>query len=135
AEAAALCRLLEEAARRHLLRSAHDCSDGGIAVALAECLCTARAPGLGCRVELGGGARPDATLFGESAGRVVVSLAPEAEGRWQELLAEGRVAWRPIGEVTGDGRLRLATPGAEIDLPATILDRAWRGALPELLEI
>ena len=66
-----------EAAAADLLASAHDCSDGGVAVALAEC---AILGGHGFAVTLAGDLPPHVLLFGESASRVVVSVAPEREG-------------------------------------------------------
>ncbi len=130
----ALHLLLVEAAKEHLLASAHDCADGGLAVALAESLLTARGDGLGCEVRLGGGLRPDATLFGESASRVVVSVAPGDVEAWERLTSEARVACVRLGEVTDTGRMVVHSPGADLDLPVTILAQAWFGALPELLE-
>jgi len=130
----ALHTLLAEAARQHLLVSAHDCADGGLAVALAECVLTAQTEGLGCEVFVGGGLRPDATLFGESASRVVASVAPRNQAAWEQLAAASPVPWRPIGEVTRSGRLVVHAPGADLDLPATILGEAWFGALPALLD-
>lgn len=59
-----------------VLRSAHDCSDGGLAVSLAES-CLAGGARLGFRIELESDIRIDALLFGESQGRAVVSCLPE----------------------------------------------------------
>ncbi|MEX2209253.1 MAG: phosphoribosylformylglycinamidine synthase subunit PurL [Myxococcota bacterium] len=104
--------LLVEAATRGLLRSAHDCSEGGAAIALAECAIRA---GFGVEAalpELGG--RPELALFSESAGRAVVSCAP---GAADELLALGRahrVQAARIG-ATGGERIRIA-PGVDVSL-------------------
>ena len=58
-----------------LLRSAHDVSEGGLAVALAECcISSENAAALGARIDLENGLRPDAWLFGESHARMVVSV-------------------------------------------------------------
>ena len=56
-----------------ILSSAHDCSEGGIAVALAECCLSGPKP-MGASLALEGDGRPDALLFGESQSRIVVSL-------------------------------------------------------------
>ena len=84
------------ASRRALIATAHDVSDGGLAVALAECCFTGPAR-VGARVELSDSLRPDALVFGESTGRVIAATADA-----QELLAlaarhgeQGRVACRP----------------------------------------
>jgi phosphoribosylformylglycinamidine synthase len=127
-----------------LLRSAHDCSDGGLAVALAEC-CTgpfgipvddalAATPVVGTRVQLPGawGAfRPDAVLFGESQSRIVVSLAPEHWRALETLAHERGVPLHRLGTTGGD-RLVIAP---HVDLPlaealgthATALEAALRG--------
>ncbi len=126
--------LLVAAAKEHLLASAHDCSDGGLAVALAECLLTAQTEGLGCEVRVGGGLRPDAALFGESASRVVVSVASDKQAAWEQLAAASGLPCNRLGEVTDTGRLVVRSPGADLDLAATILGEAWFGALPALLD-
>jgi phosphoribosylformylglycinamidine synthase len=60
--------------RKGLLRSAHDVSDGGLAVALAECCIGGPEKPLGARIELRDMIRGDALLFGESQSRIVVTV-------------------------------------------------------------
>ena len=67
--------LVLEAASARWLRSAHDCSDGGLAVALAECAFHGEEPGLGGHFELPGSLRPDVLLFSESPSRMIVTTA------------------------------------------------------------
>lgn len=96
-----------------LVRSAHDLSDGGLAVALAEsCI----ASGLGAAVELPAGeGRPDRLLFAEGGARLVVSVAPEQESAWGAALAAadggGAVPAERLGTVTADARLVVALGG------------------------
>ncbi len=99
---------LVEAARRRLLASAHDCSDGGLAVALAECCVGGPwADGtLGADLDLGGHA--DAVgdigwLFGEDAGRVVISVQPEDVHATQQLAIARGVPCHVLGMVTARG--------------------------------
>ena len=73
--------LVLEAAGASLLRSAHDCSDGGLAVALAECAFRGEEPGLGGRFDLPGSLRPDVLLFSESPSRMIVTTRDEARLR------------------------------------------------------
>ncbi len=123
---AALVRLLNAAARRGLLRSAHDCSDGGLAVALAEC---AVAAGLGLDApSLDLGPRLDAALFGEAGARAVVSLRPSDLPALESLAAEHGVPVTPFGPVGGD-RLRLGP----LDLPLADVTDAYRGGLERAL--
>ncbi|MBI2239067.1 MAG: phosphoribosylformylglycinamidine synthase subunit PurL, partial [Actinobacteria bacterium] len=81
---AALHGLLIEGARGDLLASAHDCSDGGLATALAE---SAMATGTGFALTLPGDVPWYVTLFSESASRAVVSVAPERADPFEELAA------------------------------------------------
>ena len=75
----ALIDLLQRAASQRLIRSAHDCSDGGLAVALAEC--TFDSGGIGASVDVGSESmRDDAVFFGESASRVLVSADRRGRG-------------------------------------------------------
>ncbi|MCH7511545.1 MAG: phosphoribosylformylglycinamidine synthase II, partial [Chloroflexi bacterium] len=111
-----------EAARRGLLRSAHDCSRGGLAVALAEC-CIEGGHGLdGSEVAIGG--RLDAALFGEAPSRIVVSTA---DGDGLAALARERdVPLAPLGRVGGQ-RLLL---GTALDAAVDDLRRLYEEALP-----
>ena len=84
-------------------RSAHDCSLGGLAVALAEsCL----AGGLGAVVRVGGQSIPadggHALLFGEGSGRYVLSVDPAGGDRMEEVCAGWGVPCARLGEVGGD---------------------------------
>jgi phosphoribosylformylglycinamidine synthase len=73
--------LVVETAGAGLLRSAHDTSDGGLAVALAECALRGEEPGLGGRFDLPGSLRPDVLLFSESPSRMIVTTRDEARLR------------------------------------------------------
>jgi phosphoribosylformylglycinamidine synthase II len=59
-----------------MVKSAHDCSEGGIAVALAEC-CVASPQHWGAKIRLSQEMRADALLFGESQSRIIITVAPE----------------------------------------------------------
>jgi phosphoribosylformylglycinamidine synthase subunit PurL len=119
--------LLAELASRGLVRSAHDCSDGGAAVALAEC---AIRGGVGVDAELpGAGLRPDVRLFAESASRAIVSCAP---ARTEAILARARELGVPAARIgrTGGERLRIS-PG--VDVSVAEAHDAWARTLPEAL--
>ncbi|MBI2157124.1 MAG: phosphoribosylformylglycinamidine synthase subunit PurL [Candidatus Rokubacteria bacterium] len=108
-----------------LATAAHDCSEGGVAVALAEACLTGRAP-VGCEAALPAAARPDLTLFGEGPSRVVVSVEPARGREFEALMAESAIQWRWIG-LTGGERLVLRV-GARVvvDLALEQLESAWR---------
>ncbi|MFL5797171.1 MAG: phosphoribosylformylglycinamidine synthase subunit PurL [Actinomycetota bacterium] len=95
---AALLRLLQRAAHDDLLDSAHDCSDGGLAITLAE---SAIAADTGFAVSLPGDLPPHVTLFSESASRAVVSVAPERAQRFEDLSAALHVPFARLGETGG----------------------------------
>jgi phosphoribosylformylglycinamidine synthase subunit PurL len=122
----ALQRLLVALAGRGLLASAHDLSDGGLAVALVEATLAA---GVGATVELPAGLAPLAALASESASRALVAAAPEAGA---DLLALAREAGVPASRAGVTGGDRLVVPGV-LDLPLTRLRDAYEGALPGVL--
>jgi phosphoribosylformylglycinamidine synthase II len=118
-----LAGLLAAAAAAGLLAAAHDLSDGGLAVGLAEaCL----RGGTGCRVRLPGD--PFTWLFSESAGRAVVAVRPGCEGAFAGQLAAHGVPGRTIGTVGGGS---LVVEGC-FAIPLPELAAAHAAALPAL---
>jgi len=84
-----------------ILRSAHDVSDGGLAVALAECCIGGPDKPLGVRIDTHEMIRGDALLFSESQSRIVVSLKEENVDRLKEIAARHHVPMQAIGAVGG----------------------------------
>jgi phosphoribosylformylglycinamidine synthase len=126
----ALIALLVEAAAQRLLGSAHDCSDGGLAVTLAEC--TFDSGGIGCEVDIDAEAADPwtvlATLFGEGAGRVAVSVAPGKRDAVLQLARRHHVPAAVIGR-TGGSRIRIAVGGSRaIDLSVGEAEQLWSTA-------
>ncbi len=116
-----------------LVTSAHDCAEGGLAVAIAEACVTGPDP-VGASVALPGGERPDLALFGEGPSRVVVSVEPERVRAFEALMAESAIPWRWIGATGGD-RLRVALAATTvIDVDTGSLDGAWRRGFERHLE-
>ncbi len=122
---------LSRATRRRAVRSCHDASEGGLAVAIAE---MAFAGGLGVEVALDGlptrgGEQPaHVMLFSESASRFVVEVEPGKAEAFEDALSGVPVA--RIGRVTGDGRVRIVFDGKPV-VSATIgkLKEAWQAPL------
>ena len=111
-----LHQLLRALAEARLVQSAHDCSDGGFAVALAECCMTGathEAPERGATVTLPEGGRLDGRLFGEAQSRAIVSCDPAKAGQLEALAKKHGVPCLKIGQVGGDS---LAI-GSEIKVP------------------
>jgi phosphoribosylformylglycinamidine synthase len=126
-----LHELLAEAAREGLLRSAHDVSDGGLAVCLAECCFRGEEAGIGGDFELPPGPRADAVLFSETPSRMVVSTqhGPALE----ELARSHGVPCARLGP-TGGERLVLRSGNAVVfELPIAELHHAWM-SLERLLQ-
>ncbi len=111
-----------------VLSSAHDLSDGGLAQALAESVLR---NGVGCRVELDDVAGGDSfvALFSESAGRVLVTVAPEDEERLFELASDHGVPVTSLGETRGD----LLSVTGLFDVPVEELRTVWTATLPAAL--
>jgi phosphoribosylformylglycinamidine synthase len=134
----ALQELLVALADGRLIRSAHDCADGGLAVTVAECCFDTG--GIGAELSIGGvlASRSDAmneaaALFGESASRVLVSASPDNVAAVLVRAAAARVPARVIGQ-TGGNRLRIAVAGRmAIDVPVDQAERAWSSAIEQYL--
>jgi phosphoribosylformylglycinamidine synthase len=109
--------MVRRAVRNGFVASAHDVSEGGLAVALAECCI---AGGLGARVEV-----PD--LFGEGPGGVIVSGSPEAIHRLAETASEH--GFLLLGEVGGD-QLVASGPAARLSIPVVDLATAFETGIP-----
>ena len=117
-----------------LVRSAHDLSEGGLAVALAECVFHGRRK-LGCSVALEDSIRPDTLLFGEAQSRILVTCRRKDLDRLRELARETGVPARAIGE-TGGTEIAVGHRGRELlRLPVEKAFRAWKDALPNLFKV
>jgi phosphoribosylformylglycinamidine synthase len=114
------------------IASAHDCSDGGLAVALAECCISSPLGAVGARVALEASGRADALLFGEAPSRIIVSTAAEDAARLEGILGGFNAPFRRIGEV-GGAAIEIRANGTATSLDAADLRRAWQSALPEML--
>jgi len=116
-----------------LVRSCHDCSDGGMGVALAE---MAFAGEVGLVVDLDavpviGALEDDALLFSETASRLLVEVAPTDSSRFEETM--GGTVWARIGQCTGDRRLVIRKGEKEVvSLPLDTMKNAWQGTLKGL---
>jgi phosphoribosylformylglycinamidine synthase len=118
---------LVDAASRDLLASAHDCSDGGVAIAAAE---SAIGGGVGLRIGIHGTGLPDhVALFSESASRALVSVWPGRERELEALVIERGVPIERVG-ITG---------GADLDfdglftIPVRDALVVYEGAIPSLM--
>ncbi len=138
-------KLTLEAIREGIIQSAHDCSDGGLAIALAEsCIAGGlEMTGIGASIELPdtmeaqSSTRLDALLFGETQSRIVVSLMPEHLPRLQQLAQQIGVPISVLGNV-GGVHFTLSDNRREnlqnlINVPVDVLSVAYRGAIRRLM--
>ena len=110
-----------------LISSAHDCSEGGLGVAIAE---SAIQGNLGFDGSVGLGERWDAALFGEAASRILLSLDPDNLQAVETVCQEMGVPYLLLGAVGGD---RFSIPGL-LDSPLAELSDAWRNGLERALQ-
>jgi phosphoribosylformylglycinamidine synthase len=135
-----------ELIRAGLVSSAHDCSEGGLAVALAEC-CFNPEKLLGAEVDLRGvdapvsGAGKSAnaagtaatTLFNEAQSRIIVSVAPENLERTLSILGERDVPFQQLGKVGGD-KLRIRVNREIFSWPIASLYDDWWNSIRRAVE-
>ncbi|MEW6051678.1 MAG: phosphoribosylformylglycinamidine synthase subunit PurL [Candidatus Zixiibacteriota bacterium] len=112
------------------IKSAHDVSDGGLAIAVAESCITNRENQLGARITPNDSIRPDCLLFAESQSRVIVSCSPNDAGWLQDWFDSKQIPVARIGVVVGDGLMINKL----IDLPLSRLDETFYTALPRIME-
>jgi phosphoribosylformylglycinamidine synthase subunit PurL len=132
------------------VESAHDISDGGLAVALAEsCLASAVAgfqtgsspavPGgahLGANVKLAGDAPAESVLFGERGARAIVSVSPKKLAAVLDTARQYQVGAQEIGQVTRGDAFRIEHKGrAVIESPVDSLRDAWANSLERILKV
>jgi phosphoribosylformylglycinamidine synthase len=119
-----------EAIRAGWVQSAHDCSDGGLGVALAESCIGGR---LGAEIELPADLPAEAWLFSESQSRVVLSVAEGRAEALRELAAKHQVPLTVLGKVGGE-RLAMRRDGAVVaDRAVDEMEQAYRSSIACLM--
>jgi phosphoribosylformylglycinamidine synthase len=123
-----------EAAETGLLESAHDCSDGGLAVAIAECCFSSlNREAVGAELEMTEPLSTTSQLFSESPSRIVISFDAAHLEVIEALAARNQVPFSVLGE-TGGANLIIKTNGeVAVDRTVAELESAWRNALPQKL--
>ena len=112
-----VCR---EAIKKELVSSAHDCSEGGLAIALVESCIKG---GKGAKIEIEDKIRSDALLFGESQSRIIISLNPKNLSSLQEIAGKYQVPLLVLGSVEGE-ELNI---NRLISIKVEQLEKVWRG--------
>jgi len=124
-----------EAAEAGLLLSAHDCSDGGLAITLAElCFSSLGRDAIGADVELKGELGPTALMFSESPSRIVISFDAADANKVQEIAERNNAPFAIIGRV-GTSDLKITVDGTEVVATSVSkLEEVWRTALSSKLQ-
>src|SRR5215213_5851667 len=119
-----------ESAEAGLLLAAHDCSDGGLAIALAElCFSSLGRDEIGADVDLKGTHGPPALLFSESPSRIVISFDATDASAVQEIAERNNAPFAILGRVGGT-RLMIDVNGTEVvATDVSNLESTWRSAL------
>lgn len=113
-----------------LINSAHDISDGGIAIALAECCIMNEDKQLGCEVNLKYNHRKDFELFGETQSRVIISASPNQLDKIKQICETNSIDFSVIGKVSGE----ILKINNDIDLKLNDIYNAYYNSLHSILE-
>ena len=124
-----------EAAEAGLIQSAHDCSDGGLAVALAEsCFASLTRAGIGAEAELTGSLSATSLLFSETPSRIIISFAEAQRAAIEAIASKRNCPFKILGQVGGE-RFLIKTNGEQvIDSAVAELEDAWRNSLARKLK-
>ena len=123
------------AADAGLLRSAHDCSDGGLAVAVAECCFSSHnRDAVGADIDVTGDYDVATQLFSETPSRIIISFEESALSKIEEIAGAAACPMTVMGTV-GSDRLRIQSDGEEvIDINVAEMESAWRSSLKDKLQ-
>ena len=125
---------LRQAIAAGLVQSAHDLSDGGLAVAAAEaCI----ASGLGAHLQIpASSARVDRLLFAEGGARILVSVAPAQTAAWQQALDAAGVPAQCLGVVASEAELQIQQAGQPLlQLPVRQMEAQFEQAIPRRMGV
>lgn len=120
---------VREAIKSGIIKSAHDCADGGLAVTLAECCISNKEDAIGAQIHIDEELRADCLLFGETQSRIIVSVDKNDGEKLVELCIKNNVPISAIGKVGGD---RFSINDI-IDLPLTDMIPAFYESLGKLM--
>ncbi len=121
---------LLKAIQNGYIKSAHDCSEGGLATTIAECCVSDLDNKMGAAITLDDTIRTDAILFGESLSRVVISCSKENADKLSHHFKNAHVTCKRIGTVGGD----TLTINNTIDVPIALMTKAFYDSLTEKIE-
>lgn len=118
-------QLLLKAIQAGVVKSAHDCSEGGLGIALSESVFKNK---FGLEVEL---AMPVSWLFSETQSRFVVSIKPENQTMFEDMM-DGNAEF--VGKVTDSGLISIQTYDQKIEVMTQTAKKLWEEAIPCLMK-
>jgi phosphoribosylformylglycinamidine synthase II len=119
--------------RESVVKSAHDCSEGGLAVALAECCFNPEKP-FGAEIDLNAGDTPATTvLFNEQQSRIVISVAPQNLQKTMSILRKRQIPFQHLGKVGGD-QLSIRIGNEKFSWPLADLYDDWWNSIRRAVE-
>ena len=130
-------RLCLEANKLGLFKSAHDCSRGGMLITVIESCFYAEPKLMGAELKIESELEPEALLFGESYGRVVVSLDKDKREQLEELAKKWKVDLTLLGEVINDEiKVRIKSKKSStwqevVNMEIEHVRQNWRGEIGE----
>ncbi|NDI35984.1 phosphoribosylformylglycinamidine synthase subunit PurL [Chengkuizengella sediminis] len=121
-----------QAIQKGLVASAHDLSEGGLAVALAEsCISGDKGAEINFQTNL----RSDVALFSESQSRILLSATPEQAETLEKWLLEQAVSYQKVGKVTNNSDLHIHVNDQQvIQSSVEQLEKVWKDAIPCLMK-
>lgn len=117
--------LVLTAIQNGLIESAHDCSEGGLAIALAESAFKYQL-GLSVQFDL-----PSAQLFAETQSRFVLTVAPENQTRFEEMMGDAAVL---AGKVTDEALIEISATDGQIKIETAVARKCWEDAIVCLMK-
>lgn len=112
------------------IKSAHDISDGGFAVAMAECCMINRRKQIGCKIEFEYNVRNDFTLFNESQSRIIISIKKDDISACEDICSKNGIGFSAIG-VTGGNKFII---NKDINLNLEIVSDAYYNSIHRIME-
>ncbi|MDD2654507.1 MAG: phosphoribosylformylglycinamidine synthase subunit PurL, partial [Candidatus Omnitrophica bacterium] len=122
-----------ESIRKGLVNSAHDCSEGGLAVALAEC-CISGERIIGAEINLNYNFRSDVLLFSESQSRIILSCREESASKIRDIARKHGAPFRIIGRTGGNKLKILSKKITLVDLSLRDMHYKWTDSLQSLIQ-
>lgn len=126
-------RTLLDAHKIGLIKSAHDCSEGGLAVTLSESCISNSDRKIGAVIDLNENMRTDALLFGETQSRIIITASPAKIDSLKNVLEGYKIPYTLIGRVGGERLIINNNSSRLIDISIDNLNNAWRDSIRNMM--